>query len=108
MRATSLKLGAIYINATTNEPMRLVAILPCEGVWMETYDSQGYGDLIQFDDVHYASVDEVNDFLNDLEAYKQPKSLMETTVIPFPPLPVLPKVNLPPLPKVNLPPLPRI
>lgn len=104
MRATSLKLGAIYINATTNEPMRLVAILPCEGVWMETYDSQGYGDLIQFDDVHYASVDEVNDFLNDLEAYTNRASVK----IPFPPLPVLPKVNLPPLPKVNLPPLPRI
>jgi len=105
MRATSLKLGAIYINATTNEPMRLVAILPCEGVWMETYDSQGYGDLIQFDDVHYASVDEVNDFLNDLEAYTNRASVK---ILGLPPLPTLPKVNLPPLPKVKLPPLPRI
>ena len=105
MRATSLKLGAIYINATTNEPMRLVAILPCEGVWMETYDSQGYGDLIQFEDVHYASVDEVEDFLNDLETYTNRASVK---ILGLPPLPTLPKVNLPPLPKVKLPPLPRI
>tara|TARA_Y100000310_G_scaffold177641_1_gene177686 strand:+ start:281 stop:595 length:315 start_codon:yes stop_codon:yes gene_type:complete len=104
MRAQSLKLGAIYINATTNEPMRLVTILPCEGVWMETYDSQGYGNLIQFEDVHYASLDEVQDFLNDLETYTNRLSVE----MPFPSLPALPKADLLPLPKVNLPPLPKL
>ena len=99
MKANNLKLGAIYINAATNEPNRLVAIIPCEGVWMETYDSQGYGNLIQFDDVHYASLDEVQDFLEDLEVYTNKASVK----ISFPPL-----LPLPPLPKVSLPPLPKL
>ena len=69
MRANNIKIGAIYINAITNEPMRLLAILPCEGVWMETYHGQGYGTTIKFEDVHYASIDEVQDFLQSLRAH---------------------------------------
>jgi hypothetical protein len=68
-KANNLRLGAIYINANTGEPMRLISIVPCQGVWMETFDGQGYGDLIQFEDVLYASPDEVQDFLEDLEVY---------------------------------------
>ncbi len=72
MRANNIKIGAIYINAITSEPMRLLAILPCEGVWMETYDGQGYGTTIKFSDVHYATMDEVQDFLEDLHTYENP------------------------------------
>jgi len=68
-KANNLQEGRIYINATTGEPMRLISIIPCQGVWMETYDGQGYGDLIEFEDVHYASDDEVQDYLEDLRAY---------------------------------------
>ena len=72
-KANNLQEGRIYINATTGEPMRLISIIPCQGVWMETYDGQGYGDLIEFEDVHYASDDEVQDYLEDLRAYTASK-----------------------------------
>ena len=68
-KANSLLLGAIYINANTGEPMRLISILPCRGVWMETYDGQGYGETVSFDSVQYADIDEVQDFLEDTETY---------------------------------------
>ena len=68
-KANNLRLGAIYINANTGQPMRLINIVPCQGVWMETYDGQGYGDLIKFEDVLYADIDEVQDFLDDLAVY---------------------------------------
>ena len=68
-KANNLRLGAIYINANTGQPMRLITIVPCQGVWMETYDGQGYGELIEFDDVSYASLDEVQDYLEDLRVY---------------------------------------
>jgi hypothetical protein len=68
-KANNLRLGAIYINATTSEPCRLVNIVPCEGAWLETYDGQGYGDTVKFEDVHYADSDEVQDFLDDYRAY---------------------------------------
>ena len=68
-KANNLILGAIYINATTGQPCRLVNIVPCQGVWLESYDGQGYGDLVSFEDVHYASKDEVQDFLEDVRTY---------------------------------------
>lgn len=68
-KATNLKLGAIYINAVTHQPERLVHIVPCEGAWLETYDGIGYGDTVNFEDVHYADSDEVQDFLDDHSAY---------------------------------------
>ena len=68
-KANNIKLGAIYINATTREPNRLTHIVPCEGAWLETYDGQGYGDTIPFEDVHYADADEVEDFLADHRVY---------------------------------------
>ena len=73
MKANNLILGAIYINATTGEPCRLVNIVSCEGVWLETFDGQGYGELVSFDDCHYASDDEVQDFLDDLAVYEANK-----------------------------------
>ena len=68
-KANNLKLGAIYINGITGTPCRLITIVPCEGVWMETFDGQGYGETIKFEDVHYADSDEVQDFLDDHSAY---------------------------------------
>ena len=64
-KANNLKLGAIYINGVTGTPSRLITILPCEGAWLETFDGQGYGDTVKFEDVHYADEDEVQDFLED-------------------------------------------
>ena len=68
-KANNLQCGRIYINANTGQPMRLISIVPCQGVWMETYDGQGYGELIKFEDVHYASLDEVQDYLEDLRVF---------------------------------------
>ena len=68
-KANNLQCGRIYINATTNEPCRLVNIVACEGAWLETYDGQGYGVTVSFEDVHYASQDEVQDYLEDLRAF---------------------------------------
>ena len=64
-KANDLQCGRIYINANTGEPCRLVNIVACEGAWLETYDGQGYGVTVSFEDVHYASEDEVQDFLED-------------------------------------------
>jgi len=68
-KANNLQCGRIYINATTGQPCRLVNIVACEGAWLETYDGQGYGVTVSFDDVLFASVDEVQDYLEDLRAY---------------------------------------
>ena len=68
-KANNLLLGAIYINANTGQPCRLVNIVSCQGVWLEAYDGEGYGELVKFEDCHYADIDEVQDFLQDLEVY---------------------------------------
>ena len=68
-KANNLIIGAIYINANTGEPCRLVHIVSCQGVWLETFDGQGYGDLVEFEDCRYANLDQVRDFLEDLEIY---------------------------------------
>ena len=64
-KATNLQVGRIYINANTGEPCRLITILACEGVWLENAFGDGYGDTVAFEDVFYASEDEVQDFLDD-------------------------------------------
>ena len=68
-QANNLQCGRIYINANTGEPCRLVAIVPCQGVWLESYDGFGYGNTVRFEDVLFADLDEVQDFLEDLRAY---------------------------------------
>ena len=68
-KANNLRLGAVYINANTGQPCRLVNIVACQGVWLEAYDGEGYGDLVNFEDVRYASLDEVQDYLEDLHVY---------------------------------------
>ena len=68
-KANNLILGAIYINATTGQPCRLVNIVSCQGVWLEAYDGEGYGDLVKFEDCHYADIDEVIDYLEDYRTY---------------------------------------
>ena len=67
-KANNLKLGAIYKNAQTNEPMRLIEILPCEGAWMEAAD-EAVAYTLKFEDVLYASLDEVQDFLEDVRVF---------------------------------------
>jgi hypothetical protein len=68
-KANNLIIGAIYINANTGTPCRLVNIVSCQGVWLEAFDGSGYGELVSFEDCHYASQDEVEDYLEDLRAY---------------------------------------
>ena len=85
MKANNLILGAIYINATTGEPCRLVNIVSCQGVWLETFDGQGYGETVSFDDCHYASGDEVQDFLDDLAVYKAKEKADSHKELPAPP-----------------------
>ena len=79
-KANNLLLGAIYINANTGQPCRLVNIVSCQGVWLEAYDGQGYGELVSFDDCHYADMDEVQDFLDDLQAYTNSTSVKDIDV----------------------------
>jgi hypothetical protein len=67
--ATNLLKGCIYKNAQNDNPMRLVDFVPCQGVMMEAADGSGYGETIPFKDVLYASMDEVQDFLEDLEVF---------------------------------------
>ena len=69
-KANNLKLGAIYINGITGSTCRLITILPCQGVWLETFDGEGYGETVKFEDVFYADADEVQDFLDDLAVFK--------------------------------------
>ena len=68
-KANNLREGAIYINANSGAPCRLVNVIPCTGVWLEAYDGEGYGDTVKFEDVHYADTDEVQDFLEDHRAF---------------------------------------
>jgi hypothetical protein len=68
-KANNLIIGAIYINANTGTPCRLVNIVSCQGVWLEAFDGSGYGELVSFEDCHYASQDEVEDYLEDLRVY---------------------------------------
>ena len=72
-KANNLILGAVYINANTGQPCRLVNIVSCQGVWLESYDGQGYGELVKFEDCHYASQDDVDDYLEDLRVYTASK-----------------------------------
>ena len=65
MKANNLILGAIYINALSGQPCRLVNIVSCEGAWLESFDGSGYGVTVPFDAVHYASQDEVDDYLEE-------------------------------------------
>ena len=69
-KATNLILGAIYINGISGQSARLVNILPCQGVWLEAYDGEGYGKTVKFENVFYADSDQVQDFLDDLKIYK--------------------------------------
>ncbi len=73
-KANNLILGAIYINGITGKPCRLLNILHCQGVWME--DATGDWSsvrTVKFEDVYYASDDEVQDFLEDLRVYTSSK-----------------------------------
>jgi hypothetical protein len=68
--AKNLKVGAIYMHDRSFEAMRLITILPCQGVWMETAAGEGYGETIPFDEVLYATDEEVEDFLEDFRERK--------------------------------------
>jgi len=68
-KANNLIIGAIYINGVTSAPCRLVGIVSCQGVYLETYDGQGFDNLVKFEDVFYADMDEVEDYLADSRVY---------------------------------------
>ena len=68
-KANNLIIGAIYINANTGQPCRLVHVVSCQGVWLEAFDGEGYGDLVKFEDCQYADIDEVQDYLEDYRTY---------------------------------------
>ena len=63
--ARDIKLGAIYLNANDMREIRALAIVPCQGVRFEYADGTGYGDTLPFDEVLYAKLDEVEDYLAD-------------------------------------------
>ena len=77
-QAHNLQVGRIYVYAGTMEAVRLVNVIPCEGVWLETFDGQsvdnGAGITIPFEDLLYASKDEVEDYLEDLRTYRNDTS----------------------------------
>ena len=91
-KANNLLLGAVYINATTGQPCRLVNIVSCQGVWLETFDGQGYGETVSFDDCHYASGDEVQDFLDDLAVYEANEKADSHKALP-PPVPAVIRIK---------------
>ena len=66
--AHNIKLGAIYLNANDMREIRVLTIVPCQGVWFEYADGSGYGDTLPFSEVLYAKLDEVEDYLEDLHA----------------------------------------
>ena len=77
-QANNLQVGRIYVYAGTMEAVRLVNIIPCEGAWLETFDGQsidnGAGITIPFEDVLFASDDEVEDYLEDLRTHRDSTS----------------------------------
>ena len=75
--ARNLKLGAIYVHKHSLEAARLIAIFPCQGVWIEYADGSGYGETIPFEEVLYATKDEVQDFLEDLEVFNNDTFIKE-------------------------------
>lgn len=85
MKANNLILGAIYINALSGQPCRLVNIVSCEGAWLVSFDGSGYGVTVPFDAVHYASQDEVEDYLEDLNVYQANEKAPSHKELPAPP-----------------------
>ena len=65
-QAHNLKIGAIYVLKGTYEKVRLLNILPCQGVWVENAQGEGYGKTIPFEQVLYANDAEVKNFLEAL------------------------------------------
>jgi len=68
-QALNLKLGAIYVLKGTYEKVRLLTVLPCEGVWVENAQGEGYGKTVPFEHLLYANDEEVKNFLDDYSAY---------------------------------------
>jgi hypothetical protein len=66
-RAHNLKLGAIYVLKGTYEKVRLLNILPCEGVWVENAKGEGYGKTVPFKQLLYANDVEVKNYLETLD-----------------------------------------
>ena len=62
-QARNLKLGAIYVLKGTCKKVRLTNILPCQGVWVENAQGEGYGETVPFDQVLYANKVEVENYL---------------------------------------------
>jgi hypothetical protein len=65
-QARNLKIGAIYVLKGTYEKVRLLNILPCEGVWVENAEGEGYGKTVPFKHLLYANKAEVQNFLEEV------------------------------------------
>lgn len=66
-QARNLKLGAIYVLKGSYKKVRLLNIVPCEGVWVEDANGEGYGETIPFNQLLYANKREVENYI---ESYK--------------------------------------
>lgn len=66
-RADNLKLGAIYVLKGTYKTVRLISILPCQGVWVEDAEGEGYGETVPFKHLLYANDIEVRNFLEEVK-----------------------------------------
>ena len=66
-RADNLKLGAIYVLKGTYKKVRLISILPCQGVWVEDAEGEGYGETVPFKHLLYANDIEVRNFLEEVK-----------------------------------------
>jgi hypothetical protein len=65
-QAHNLKLGAIYVLKGTYEKVRLLNIWPCQGVWVENAEGEGYGKTVPFKQLLYANKVEVQNFLEEV------------------------------------------
>jgi len=43
----------------------LLTVLPCEGVWVENAQGEGYGKTVPFEHLLYANDEEVKNFLEN-------------------------------------------
>jgi len=106
-QAKNLRCGSIYTTRNNNKPSRLVSMWPSIGVWLEYADGSSVNDadketgpnddfwarvsrrpITKFEDVYYASQEEVDSFLTEFRAVREAKRNEVTRNFPsLPPLP---------------------
>ena len=88
-QAKNLRCGSIYTTRNNNKPSRLISVWPSEGVWFEYADGSSGVHLTKFEDVYYASQEEVDSFLAEFRAIREVKR--NEVARSFPSLPPLPR-----------------